>query len=248
MEGLGEIPQIHIIIIGTNREFTQRLLDSIARWKGYKIHYRADGQRWLGYQLKLKETLNVVQNLHENEIVMHLDAYDTFVLTHAQEVYSKFKKFKKPIVISTEKNLAPNIEFDPIKTKMERVYPKSPTPFRWINSGTYIGTAGKIKTMLSSMGDRFFCKDPFDKDYHYSDDQRCFHTYFLKNQDQIALDYYQDIFYCMWDTQNAKFIKKTRRIVSETGSQPCILHGNGPNPSSFEKAIKDLFSANDCCK
>jgi hypothetical protein len=240
VEDLKDTPLIHVITVGTNREPTKRLLNTIGRFHGYKIHYRGECQSWTGYQLKLRETLQVVKTLHENDIVMHLDAYDTIVLTDAYEVYFKYNRFQKPIIISTEKNLAPNHEFDVIKSKMEEIYPQSPTKFRWINSGTYMGTAGKIKNMLESMGAQFLCRDPFDRIFPYCDDQRCFHSYFLKNQHLIALDYHQDIFYCMWDTKEAKFIKKIRRIVSETGSLPCILHGNGPSPKSYETALKDL--------
>jgi len=234
--------EVHVVIVATEADKADQLLASFSNKKGYKVHLRGVGEQWTGYDFKLRNTLKLAKKLHPNDVLMHLDAYDTYVVADASEVLEKFYKMDANIVVSTEVNLAPNHELDSRKAVIENIYPTAPNRFRWINSGTYIGYAGAIVNLLSSMPDNFHCDMPTGDKTSSCDDQRCFHTHFVKERDKhnMKLDYNQDIFHCMWDVYTFSMGKK--RLKSETGSTPCILHGNGPSPPGFGEALKNFKS------
>lgn len=236
--------KIHILVIATEADRADQLLASLSNKEGYKVHIRGVGEQWTGYDFKLRHTLKFAKKLKPDDILMHLDAYDTYVLAHAREVLDKFYKMDANIVISTETTLAPVPEFENKKNVMENMYPTAPNRFRWINSGTYMGYAGAIVGFLSSMPPNFFCDSPTGDKTEYSDDQRCFHTFFLKegSKHKVKLDYNQDIFHCMWDVHH--YSLSPTRLYSETGSMPCILHGNGPAPQSYGEAVRNFKSRN----
>jgi hypothetical protein len=232
-----------VAVISTDWDKADQLLSSFSKKKGYVIHTRGKGEQWSGYGFKLRHTLNIAKKLRQNEVLMHLDAFDTFVLTDASEVLEKFRKTGANIVVSTETVLAPTWEFNnqDIQKEMDRIYPKGPNRFRWINSGTYIGYAGAIVNLLTAMGSDFHCDLPTGQKMSSCDDQRCFHTFFLKenNPHKIMLDYNQDIFHCMQGVD--KYSLSPKRLYSETGSMPCVLHGNG-QAASFNEVVKELKS------
>jgi len=236
--------QIHVIIIATEPDKADQLLASLSTKKGYQVHVKGLGEQWTGYDFKLRHTLALAKTLDPNDILMHLDAYDTYVLTDASEILEKFFNMDANVVVSTETNLHPEAEFEKNMQAIENMYPTAPVSnrFRWINSGTYVGYAGALVNILSAMPPNFECDLPTGDKMTSSDDQRCFHTLFIKERDRhnIKLDYNQDIFHCMWGVQNYSLAPK--RLMSETGSMPCILHGNGPNPPSYVDAVKNFKS------
>lgn len=238
-------PQVHIVIIATDPNRADQVLASIARKKGYVVHMRGLGEPWTGYEVKLRHTLAQAKQLKPDDVLIHLDAFDTYVLADAEEVLRKFKKMDANIVVSTEVNLAPNHEFENIRPLMDYMYPTAPNRFRWINSGTYMGYAGAIVNLLSMEAPNFHCDMPTGDKTNYSDDQRCFHTLFLRHGKSynIKLDYNQDIFHCMWGVEQHS-IEPQRRLHSETGSNPCILHGNGQS-GSFAEVVGKIKSKND---
>jgi hypothetical protein len=236
--------EVHIILVATEADKADQLLASLSTKKGYKVHIKGVGEEWSGYDFKLRHTLALAKTLKPDDILMHLDAYDTYVLAHSHEVLEKFYNMDANIVVSTEKTLAPVPEFhrDNKLEVMDNLYPTAPNSYRWINSGTYIGYAGAIENVLSVMPQNFHCDMPTGEKTNTSDDQRCFHTLFIKDgvKNNIKLDYNQDIFHCMWDVHH--YSLEPTRLFSETGSRPCVLHGNGPNPASYTDAVKTFKS------
>lgn len=232
---------VHIVVVATDANRTDQLLASLSTKKGFHVHVEGLGKEWTGFDFKLKHTLEVANQLEPDDVLMHLDAYDTFVLTNADEILKKFYNMDTNIVVSTETNLYPSHELDHIRPIIEDMYPTSPNRFRWINSGTYIGYAGAIRNLLYSMPPNFHCDLPNGEKINTSDDQRCFHTMFLKerNKHGIKLDYHQDIFHCMWGVD--QYSLEPKRIHSETGSMPCVIHGNGQS-DSFKDVVEKIKS------
>lgn len=227
--------KVHVAVIATDADRVRPLLKSFKDKTGYKVHVMGVGEQWTGFDFKLRKTLKLARRLRPDDLLMHLDAYDTHVLSHASEVESKFKSSGADILLSTEVNLYPP---DMHKMPIWNIYPTAPTRFRWINSGTYIGYAGAIVDFLSSMSPPHFqCNYPDGKEADACDDQRCFHTHYLRDHKKrnIKLDTKQEIFHCMWGVD--KYSLERKRLYSETGSRPCVLHGNG-NASSFHEVVK----------
>ena len=155
---------------------------------------------------KIEFVREFVKDIEPDTIIMFMDAYDTFINDTMDTVLERYKGFNADIVIGAERFLWPDWDYG-------KEYPESHTPYRYLNSGQYIGTAGAIKKFLE--------KGSIAEDL---DDQAFFHEKFLQGDSNVALDYEAYIF------QNSEpTVQKVGEQIfnSKTGCYPCTYHGNG---------------------
>ena len=128
-------------------------------------------------------------------------------------------KFKKPIVFSGEKCCHPDASlskhFDHIKS-----------PFKYLNSGTYIGYSKNILEMLKSLTIK-----------PNEDDQLFATKYIIKNPLLCAIDKKCQIFLTLYNVDKSELSieKKLRVFVKKFKARPCVIHGNGPSKSILDK-------------
>ena len=182
-----------------------------------------NNQKWRWHRQKLTAVRNYLRKRHlqsSNTIILFVDGYDTFFTKNKGNLIETFKMFNKPLVISAEKGCWPRQTpacFDPTNNP----YPASPSPFRYVNSGTYMGYAWAVYQML----DETLKKHPEQKD-----DQYLLHDYFLNHPGEIALDYHQKIFSLLFKTTliDFQFHPETKELTNLiTNTKPFIIHGNG---------------------
>jgi hypothetical protein len=239
---------VHVVVVATDLQRAQLLLQSLQHKKGFQIHLLGVNDPWTGFEVKLHNVHQLASSLPPDAILMHVDAFDTVVLSDAHEIRNKFLATQKKLVLSTETNLWPP---DSFQNDLKAAYPPSPTRFVYINSGTYLGYAGYIKGMLDSMPDDYICSGFQGQPFSKCDDQRCFHTWYLQQtqtekQDNIHVDFHQEIFHCMHGVSTDDFeIQHDKRFfLKETQQTPCVLHGNG-NAPSYKTACSLLFPSFD---
>ncbi len=170
---------------------------------------------------------------NSNEILLFVDGYDALFTPKDQDIIKKFKAFHKPLVISAEKNCTPH----PACVHPE-IYPtnakeNASSPFKYPNSGTYIGYASTIYQML----DEVLKKYPTDRYPEASNDQFLMHAFFIEHPEKVALDYHQEIFSLLYETKFKDFSydPKTKTLRNRiTNSTPIVLHGNGRSFVLFE--------------
>lgn len=221
---------------GTDRSKCQSLIKS-AKKNGINLQLYGLNRKWNGFQDKLTNFYNFLQKIDDNKIVSFVDSYDVTIVDNADNIIKKFLSFKKPIVISAEKGCWPD-------KNIKRLYPKSKTPFKYVNSGTYIGYAGAIKKMLSEFKkNNYNCSNILNKKFNVSDDQRCLTTYYLKNQDIVVLDYTQKIFSCLYATDPSNFdvISQNKVINKVTNTQTSMLHGNSGDGMVYINIINKIL-------
>ena len=129
-------------------------------------------------------------------------------------------------MIAAEKGCYPN-------SARSREYPDSPTPFRYVNAGGYIGYAGFIKNVLKSIT----IQEGFS-------DQGQLTEYFLKNKFPFVLDHYSQIFLCLHDTKASEVVIESRLGSVRsliTKSYPLIVHDNGYNEANLYQRIYELL-------
>lgn len=159
--------------------------------------------KWTTHRIKDLCLLAYVKQLPPDEIILFTDGYDTLLSCSEDEILEKYRKFKKPLVFTAERNCWPY-------AGLSARFPASATPARFLNCGGFIGKAGVIAFLLrkypSPPSYNFFRKlrwkvervvsgkqsDP-DVIYKWSNQYYWSHV-FLKNQDLIALDYNSEIF------------------------------------------------------
>lgn len=174
------------------------------------------------FGVKLLETFNFLlhSNLDPNDIILFSDAFDVAYVGEKQELISRFEKFTKPIVFGAEKLCSPD-------KNLEGSYPPSPTDFRFLNSGGFIGRVWALRRCMS--------------DYAYSDlveDQRFWTKKFLENLDLIELDYENRIFLNCVDVPKEEIFWDGITAYHKH-SQPLVIHANGS-----DKSYVDIFQRN----
>lgn len=85
-----------------------------------------------------------IADYDDSRIVLFADAFDVFFLDPLSVIVEHFRAFGKPIVFGAEKCCAPYWE-------LAGDYPESVTPWRYLNSGVYIGYAGALKELFREM-------------------------------------------------------------------------------------------------
>lgn len=172
------------------------------------------------------------KNLPKNDILIFLDGSDTCLCATKDEIVEKFLELNTDLLISTERNCFPsNFGFQPL-------HPKTHLTSKYINSGGYIGYVYAVSNMLQGIIDDFpqnqvLCKK--------GTDQGLFMQYILNGDGRklldsgaIKLDHACGIFLslCLVE-QNELSIEHSRVRCKETGSFPCVLHGNGRGKKYF---------------
>lgn len=178
------------------------------------------GCKWQGFGNKLlwfKEHLEKYGD--NNHIALFVDAYDVVCVGQEQEIIKKFVSFKKPIVFSGEKGCHP-------EASLAKHFDYINSPFKYPNSGTYIGYSKNILGMLKKIAVK-----------PHEDDQLFATKYIIKNPLLCAIDKKCQIFLTLYNVDKSELSieKKLRVFVRKFKTRPCVIHGNGPSKSMLDK-------------
>ncbi len=194
----------------------------------------------LPYQSNVQKLIYIneyLTNIPDDHVVMYVDGYDTLILADKQKILHKFLKKKTNCLFASTTMLHP-----PENRDLRTQFPKSPTKFKYLNAGTFIGYAGYLKKMLDAL-------KPFNIEVY--SDQGFVQRYYLNHQNEIALDYNCDIFLCSFVkiTKEELVLNKAKKSVHflTTQSKPCIIHGNGKQGKNLYRWICYKFFPN-CLK
>lgn len=175
--------------------------------------------------------------LDTQRVVLFLDAWDTVILSTANELLMKFGRFQAGLVISAERGMWPR------DCDAAELYPPTAGAFRYINSGGYIGHAGSLreafKTMAGDSGD-FRCPDVCGGHHDDTDDMRCFHWLWKRSPPDMRVDHNASIFFSM-DNMGLHELRgtlDTRRIRPAT---TCDRNSECHHPASL---CRDIDSGN----
>lgn len=167
-------------------------------------------------------------DVNDHDIVMFIDAYDVIILADKQQILNKFLAMNIPFLIAAEKSCgSPEPGWNPML--YSGLFPPSPSSFRYINTGTYIGYVGYLKRWLEDL-----------KFIRERDDQAQIIEHYVRNKHLYNLDYNCDLFLPLYGVEDNEVIynlKAKRLELVETHSTPCILHGNGGSTDIIDFAF-----------
>lgn len=178
------------------------------------------GCKWQGFGNKLLWFKEHLEKYGENNhIALFVDAYDVLCIGQEQEIIKKFVSFKKPIVFSGEKGCHPD-------TSLAKHFDHINSPFKYPNSGTYMGYSKNILEMLKNISVK-----------PHEDDQLFATKYIIKNPLLCAIDKKCQIFLTLYNVDKSELSieKKLRVFVKKFKARPCVIHGNGPSKSILDK-------------
>ena len=210
-EDIWEDYSFHILTVATDESKASKLLESSHNiinlgkdvlWEGGTMQGPGGGQK----VNLIREGLN---NYNDNDIVMFVDGYDTFIHASEDEILKRYFGFRTEVVFSAEKTCWPD------KSIADR-FPET-GGYKYLNSGTFIGTVGTLKKIFA------------DQVENHSDDQLYCQNQYLSGNFNITLDYESYIFFCLAGLEKNCSYNQTNDFVinNETNCTSCIVHGNG---------------------
>jgi hypothetical protein len=224
---------IHLLTVATHNEGYYDALKISAKRNNYTLETLGWGQKWEGFVMKMRLCIEKVQSFNDNDIAIMIDAYDVIILEKKEVLVEKFKKFKKPILLSRDGYIS-NFIF---KYLQDKVYHNS-NNYR-INAGLLMGYVWALKKMYTLIcGDLLEkCRTPFLDDqillintYHNHDNKKFF-------KEHSAYDYNSEVFFNTYgDTTYPDFnfeitdifyIENNKLYLKNTDINPCIIQGPG---------------------
>lgn len=186
---------------------------------------------WRGLSQKLEAAMKYAQSLHPDDIILFTDAFDVLYTQSSATIYKGFVSMNSSIIFSAECGCWPHVAEDP--DICLKKYPLSPTPYRYLNSGTWIGYAGLAWKMLDEV------MKEAGADFSNANDQKLIADLYIQGRFGIQLDFYNKLFQSMHLTldpplpycnpnEDLVFPKNNSPWYNKrTKSTPAVFHFNG---------------------
>lgn len=217
----------HLVTVATKNTKGLKQLKHSCEEFGLYLKVLGMGMFYPGNGLKLLLIYDYLESIPKDDIVLFVDAYDVLILATEDEILEKFRQFKRPFVVSAETNCWPLFS-------REHEFPYSPTPFKFINTGSFIGHVSHIKKVLRDMKPLIAEKC----------DQHQMAEFFLENKSRITLDNNAELFFTLHNlNKDALSVDKASKKVKclLTGSTPILIHGNGNGKFLYENLYNYIF-------
>jgi hypothetical protein len=139
--------KLHIVTVATEKKFYLSYLESSIKKKNGELIILGYGEKWLGFNWRLKLMLEYLSKLPKNDIVCFVDGYDVLCLRNLNELSKTFielkNKYNCKIIIGHDK---------------QNYYLNYLTFFYFgrcnnlsINAGTYIGFVFDLINIINNM-------------------------------------------------------------------------------------------------
>lgn len=191
------------------------------------------GVKWEGLSQKLLASHSYAKSLPPTDIILFTDAFDVLFTNKVDQIYENFialsSETDSKIIFSAECGCWPHVMED--RAVCFTGYPKSPTPYRYLNSGTWIGYADSSVIMLEQI-----IKEA-GTNFKNANDQKLVADMYINDRYGIKLDFYNKIFQSMHMTLDAPLpmcnpvddiaLLNSKWVNKRTKGLPSVLHFNG---------------------
>ena len=208
----------HHVTVGTEEWKCKKLYES-ARQNNIETINLGKGIVWEGGNMnksggghKVNLLREYISMLPDHDVLFFSDAYDIILCTSLDEITGRYLEFKHDIIFSSERFCWPDEELaTQIISTNKTIEPYNDTPYKYLNSGMFIGKVKHIKKLLSEI--------PND-----SDDQLYYQKEYISKRHDIVLDLEGYIFTC----HDPKVTIQQEQLYNPvTKCYSCVYHGNG---------------------
>ena len=210
----------HAITVGSDDRKCRKLHHS-SNHHGFEFLNVGDGVEWKGSDMsgpgggqKINLLKNYVNTLPDCDVVLFADGYDTFTNREIEEIERRYLEFQCKVLFAAEEWCWPD-------ENLSDQFPQSETPYRYLNSGLFIGRVDELK--------KIFAETIQD----HEDDQLYYQKRFLSGEFDIKLDYEGYIFQCYDPVVCNDKAGSTSSNSIDAMYNPitkcfgCMYHGNG---------------------
>lgn len=214
-----------------------KLLEASAARHGHSFHVLKSDSKFgwedssgsFGSKLTLMHKFVSQASVHPNDLVMFVDGYDVIINAPSHEIITAYEQAvggQDLALFSAEQSCWPDPTRAPEYDAKRHVHGGS-TPYKYLNSGTYMGPAAVLKFMFDAN---------IDKVKYTADDQRFFTDIYLSGG-PIVLDHHARVFWCLYNASH--HLRHTERgwMNSATNTMPLVFHGNGKDKDILYKTI-----------
>lgn len=202
-----------VCISAAHTPYNGALMERSAARVGVEIVRFREGEPWPNdFRVgKLVHGLECVKALPDDVThVMFVDSNDSVFLAGPEEIVEKYTLKECSIVLQGEKNCYPDKNLVPM-------YPPPRTPWRFVNSGGWIGTRDDAEVLL----ERVFALAEYC-------DQLCWSRAYVSQYIPVDVDENCQIFQSMYLQEPGDFRLADGRLENlKTGGRPCVAHWNG---------------------
>lgn len=220
MLNLPDKSTFHIVTVATD---TSKMwaLEQSAKAYDVTVHNLGEGSEWrsdmtgMGGMPKIKFVRDFVKNLPADDIVLFMDGYDTFFADHPTVALDRYFDIGIDLLFGAEEDCWPLSDDEFFKLKWT---PVDDTPYRYLNSGLFMGKAGAILAFID-----------LDAPYAKEDDQLYYQQRYLTLSGDnfpytVGLDYEAYIFQ---NHDTSVCVLNEQLYNDRTNCCGCIYHGNG---------------------
>jgi hypothetical protein len=227
---------MHFVTVASDPHFGLDRLKSSAVYHGLDLQVLGYGRPFLGKGSKFLYLAEFAATLPAQDLVVFTDAYDSVFLAGAERFEEVISQMSGDLIVSAEQNLFMRGHplFFPWQTFPTYLrYPAGPKPYRFLNSGTLVASAGRLAGLCDEAG----ITPDIDSD------QTVLSRYFCRHPDRLRLDYRHHLMTCnggrvgMEESDYSWVEGRLRNNL--TGSFPCVLHVPGKNEESLCKLLKE---------
>lgn len=195
------------------------------------------GEKWLGLSQKLTAAYNYAKSIPPTDVLMFVDAFDVMFAGTPEYIMEQFRASSKTgVLFAAECGCWPQI----MENKGHDcfyAYPKSPTPYRYLNSGTWIGIADQSAAMLLDIINKA------GSDFANANDQKLVSDMFIHKQHGIELDYYSRVFQSMHMTDRPLAHCAPGGDVTTPTQRAIAFPHNSSVPISYYNAVTQSIPA-----
>lgn len=230
-----------LITVATEEIGYYKVLKETAKQHGYELVTLGLGKSWTGYTMKYRlmadylDTRTIDPN-SEEEILVFLDGYDTFVLNNAKLLQERYESFNAPLVFGAQWNRKRG---DKLSHFIIKTFSSGFDVI--LNSGSYMGPIWVLKEKFKMLCSLFDCNITSQNDQKLLNKARKLQPNFFANNVAIDKDgiifhnaaYMSSLHYtyllkkCSWFNDIEIDKKDGKLLIRDTDIEPIFLSGPG---------------------
>ncbi len=194
--------ELHIVTIASDQGKKFQVLKESCTKYGHDLIGLGENVPWISNAIKLRILKDYLTQLNPTDLILFVDAYDVIIRAQKESIINEFKSFECDILFSAEANFY--FQDPSLRYYYWKYYPRSPLPYNYLNSGTFMGSASSILRMLDEISS-FYQVDFYDDDQvrQIKSDQYLFSRYYIdsyyktiETKNKVKLDHGQQLFGC----------------------------------------------------